>query len=109
MNVFFQMIKEFCHLTSVTEEEIKDRWSQITKQLFKYVPMEEKKSVKNLLKQYNSIESNNEGYLPLTMYNLLIFEFFSDRDTVYALYLLAAILNRGKDKGSLLTVFEVSL
>ncbi len=55
------MMKEFCDLTGVTEEAVNAQWSEITKQLFKYVLLENRKSVKKLVEQYNRVESSNEG------------------------------------------------
>lgn len=54
-------MKEFCNLSQINIEEVKARWTDITTKLLKYAPIEEKKSVKNALDQYYSIESNSEG------------------------------------------------
>lgn len=55
------MIKEFFSLSHVDEEEIQTQWTDIANRLFKYALLEDKKSVKNLLVQYNMMESSNEG------------------------------------------------
>ena len=47
----FWMMKEFCNLKSIDKEGIRKRWCETVSKLFKYAIIEEKKSVKTLLRQ----------------------------------------------------------
>ena len=98
------MIKEFCYLSHVDEEGIQTQWTDVANRLLKYAPLEDKKSVKNLLVQ---LESSNEG-TQCSLHNMQISKILLDRETAYVILILSAILSRvQKKKGSLLTVFEV--
>lgn len=56
-----QIIKEFCNLTTNTEEEINSRWSDVESRLLKYAVHEDRKLVKSLLTSYNECEEKSEG------------------------------------------------
>ena len=55
------MMKEFCHLKNIDKEGIRKRWFETVSTLFKYALIEEKKSVKTLLRQYSALDSEDEG------------------------------------------------
>ena len=55
------MFKEFCQQTSADEIEIQQRWMKIERQIFQYAPLEEKKTVRDILSQYNAIDEINAG------------------------------------------------
>ena len=58
--------------------------------------------MKKLLDRYNLMESSNEGYV-VSFSKILL-----DQKTTYVIQILSAILSQAqKNKGNLLTVFEV--
>ena len=62
MCVFYvQMLNEFCSLTGAEECKFKENWGKYEKLVFKYAPLEQKKSLKNLLHQYHAEECDNAG------------------------------------------------
>ena len=84
------MIKEFCHFSHVDEERIQTRWTDTVTKLLKYAPLEDKKSEKKLLDQYNLMDSSNEGtrHYVVSFSNILL-----DWKTTYVIQILSAILN----------------
>ena len=62
MCVFYvQMLNEFCSLTGAEECKFKENWGKYEKLVFKYAPLEQKKSLKILLHQYHAEECDNDG------------------------------------------------
>ena len=55
------MLNEFCSLTGLEEGKFKDTWAKYEKLVIKYAPLEQKKTVKSLLRQYQSNECDNAG------------------------------------------------
>ena len=55
------MMKEFCSLTGAEEGGIGESWSKYMAAVFKYAPLETKKVVKLLLRQYLLEEDGSEG------------------------------------------------
>ena len=55
------MLSEFCSLTGSEESKFKENWEKYEKLVFKYAPLEQKKSVRTLLNQYNAEECENAG------------------------------------------------
>ena len=51
------MIKEFCKVTGITEEDISARWSDVEGRVLAF----DKKGVKSLLASYNEYEEKNAG------------------------------------------------
>ena len=57
------MLNEFCILTGAEESLLEEMWRKYEGLVFKYAPLETKKSVKLLIKQYLSVENSDEGKL----------------------------------------------
>jgi len=55
------MLKEFCSLTGCKEEEVPAQFDDMEERVLKYSAMENKKAVKTLLEQYNSIKEKHPG------------------------------------------------
>ena len=55
------MLNEFCSLTGADESRFKENWEEYERLVFKYAPLEQKKSVKNLMSQYLAEECDNAG------------------------------------------------
>jgi hypothetical protein len=84
------MFKEFCNLCYIDEQEIKSKWDDIDRRLFKYASsIEDKKPVKKLIEQYQSIEHVDE-----------------DQKTMFVIQILTSILCRNHKRGCLLTVVK---
>ena len=50
------MIKEFCKVTGITEEDISARWSDVEGRVLRYAAFNDKKGVKSLLSSHNEYE-----------------------------------------------------
>jgi hypothetical protein len=84
------MLNEFCSLTGAEECKFKENWGKYEKLVFKYAPLEQKKSLKNLLHQYHAEECDN-----------------ADRTAAYTLDLLWALLSTNRSSGQpLISIFE---
>ena len=55
------MLKEFCSMTGAEEDVIEKNWARCQDMIFKYAPLENKKTVKHLLASYSSKEGSSEG------------------------------------------------
>ena len=55
------MIKEFCKVTGITEEDMSARWSDVEGRVLRYATFDDKKGVKSLLASYNECEEKNAG------------------------------------------------
>lgn len=53
----------FCMQTETEEDVIENRWRKFQEQILKYAPLEQKKSVKSIVKDYHSIEEDAAGNL----------------------------------------------
>ena len=59
------MLSEFCLLTGANEDSIKRRWTRCQERVLKYAPLEQKKVVKELLREMNITDRKCEGMLSL--------------------------------------------
>ena len=61
--LFIKMMNDFCDMTGVDEESVISRWKNMSQQLRKYVQLETKKAVRQVLEKYNQVpvEDSNEG------------------------------------------------
>ena len=57
------MLNEFCLVTGPEEGSFEEMWCKYEGLVFKYAPLETKKSVKRLMKQYLSVENSDKGKL----------------------------------------------
>ena len=55
------MIKEFCKVTGLIEEDLSARWSDVEERVLRYAPFDDNKAVKSLLTSYNVCEDKNAG------------------------------------------------
>ena len=55
------MISAFCMQTETEEDSIESRWRKFQEQILKYAPLEQKKSVKSIVKDYHSIKEDAAG------------------------------------------------
>ena len=63
-----QMLNEFCALTGAEESNFTEAWGKYEKLVFQYAPLEKKKSVTNLLQQYQADDSDNAGIYMTLLY-----------------------------------------
>ena len=61
--LYLQMLNEFCLLTGADEGTIKERWTRCRDRIIKYAPLEQKKVVKELLRDMNATDRGCEGML----------------------------------------------
>ena len=54
------MIKEFCNLMGIVEEEITDRWLVVEKRVLLYATKESRKPVKSLITRFNTMDEDND-------------------------------------------------
>ena len=111
------MLKEFCSLTGAEENVFKDNWREYEDLVFKYAPLEQKKSVKILLGQFAADERDDAGMEQkiimcknVFVYYVATAEYFSltDKTCAYALDLLSALLGTNRSGGqSVVSIFEV--
>ena len=120
MFVLVQMLNEFCSLTGAEECKFKENWGKYEKLVFKYAPLEQKKSVKILLLG----QCDNAGRCIYTFVHtylrctwcfasyifiiLLRILRHTDRTAAYTLDLLSALLSTNRSSGQpLVSIFEV--
>ena len=55
------MLNAFCMLTGANDEEFDQQWMKCQEQILKYAPLEKKKSVKTIMKNFSAIEDSDTG------------------------------------------------
>lgn len=55
------MINAFCLITGANVEECDQQWMKCQEQILKYAPLEQKKSVKTIMKNFNAMEDSDAG------------------------------------------------
>ena len=48
-------------MTGGSEAEIVARWKEVERKVLLYAPLEERASIKKVLRQYDAVETENEG------------------------------------------------
>jgi len=55
------MIKEFCDMTEKNQEDFTDKWSEVASKVLKYARLENKRSVKKLIKRYSEYTEDDDS------------------------------------------------
>ena len=55
------MLSELCVLSGSDESSINVRWAEVQQQVLSYASREGRKTVKNLLAEYSTVEDPSEG------------------------------------------------
>ena len=92
-------------MTGPEEGSFEEMWCKYEGLVFKYAPLETKKSVKRLMKQYLSVENSDKGDLYVCRCMLMIFAYMcvffiqTERTTAYVIDLLTAyVLGHEQDE-----------
>ena len=67
------MVKEFCKVMGIIEEDMSTRWSDVEGRVLKYAAFDDKKGVKSLIASYNAYEEINAGqWMSVKMLHVLV-------------------------------------
>jgi hypothetical protein len=109
------MIKEFCKVTGIIEEDMTAHWADIEGRVLRFAAFDDKKGVKSVLTSYNVCEEKNAGQWMSFVAQchisiVLLLYLYLDSTTAYILLLLTGIIcPRGKGKKTpILNTFEVT-
>ncbi|CAI8031486.1 hypothetical protein GBAR_LOCUS17865, partial [Geodia barretti] len=106
------MLNEFCSLTGAEECKFKENWGKYEKLVFKYAPLEQKKSLKIfcisiMLRSVTMLVGVYISFVHLISYISLRILHHADRTAAYTLDLLWALLSTNRSSGQpLISIFE---